>query len=145
MSRTSPRPTPRGPPGAGASWSRRRASGRRSRVGDRIRIGGATPEYGGRLLGGESAAAQTRFALDRIEGALGSLGAGVEDIIRVRVLVRDRADADTTRDTARAVLGERVPEIRIGAGTGTNRRSLPARLAGIRVELELEAEAGGRS
>ena len=115
------------------------------RVGDRIRIGGATPEYGGRLLGGESAAAQTRFALDRIEGALGSLGAGVEDIIRVRVLVRDRADADTARDTARAVLGERVPEVRIGAGTGTNRRGLPARRTGIRVELELEAEAGRSS
>ena len=41
------------------------------------------------MIGGEDAAAQTHFVIDKIEAAIESLGGSIKDIIRTRVFVND--------------------------------------------------------
>ena len=59
------------------------------RAGDATRITGVTPIHRGRLIGGSDLLAQTNFALDRVEGALQSLGASSTGGICVHVRTRD--------------------------------------------------------
>jgi enamine deaminase RidA (YjgF/YER057c/UK114 family) len=56
---------------------------------------GRTSTHGDRLVGGSDAGAQMHFVIDKIEGALQSLGGGLEDLIRSRVFVRNIDDWET--------------------------------------------------
>ena len=47
---------------------------------------------GDRVIGGSDPAAQAHFVIDKIEGALQSLGATLADVIRTRVYVRNIDD-----------------------------------------------------
>jgi enamine deaminase RidA (YjgF/YER057c/UK114 family) len=58
------------------------------RKGSRISVSGTTASHGSRSIGGIDAAAQTHFVIDKIEGALESLGGRLEDVVRTRVFVR---------------------------------------------------------
>ncbi len=49
--------------------------------------------YGGRVIGGRDVVAQFHFAVDKIEGALNSLGSRLKDIVCTSVSFRDMADA----------------------------------------------------
>ena len=57
----------------------------------RISVSGTTATLGDRVIGGRDPAAQAHFAIDKIEGALQSLGASLDDVVRTRVFVKNIA------------------------------------------------------
>jgi enamine deaminase RidA (YjgF/YER057c/UK114 family) len=101
------------------------------RIGRRILVSGTTATHGDRLVGGGDPAAQAHFVIDKIEGALQSLGARLEDVVRTRVYVRRISDWEPV---ARAH-GERFARIR-PANT-----LVRADLVGEEYLVEMEAEA----
>ena len=76
----------------GTPWEEIAGFSRAVRRGGRIHVAGTTASHGDRLIGGRDPAAQTHFIIDKIEGALQSLGAGLEDVVRTRVFIRDGVD-----------------------------------------------------
>jgi aryl-alcohol dehydrogenase-like predicted oxidoreductase/enamine deaminase RidA (YjgF/YER057c/UK114 family) len=116
---------------SGTPWESLAGYSRAVRDGRRIWVSGTTATHGERLIGGASAALQTQFAIDKIEGAVRSLGGRLEDVVRTRVFVRD---AESWEEVARAH-GERFAEIR-PANT-----LVEARLVGDRYLVEIEADA----
>ena len=76
----------------GTPWEEMAGYSRAVRSGGRIHVAGTTASHGGRVIGGRDPAAQTHFIVDRIEGALQSLGAGLEDVVRTRVYIRGGVD-----------------------------------------------------
>jgi aryl-alcohol dehydrogenase-like predicted oxidoreductase/enamine deaminase RidA (YjgF/YER057c/UK114 family) len=116
---------------SGTRWEDEYGYCRAIREGDRIRVSGTTASHGDRLIGGTDAAAQACFVLDKIEGALRSLGCGLEDVVRTRVFV---ADVDHWESVARAH-GERFAHVR------PVNTLVEARLVGPEYLVEIEAEA----
>lgn len=76
---------------SGTSWETLAGYSRAVRVGDRILVSGTTATHGDRVIGGTDAAAQTHFVIDKIAGAIESLGGRLEDVIRTRVYVSNIA------------------------------------------------------
>jgi len=76
----------------GTPWEALAGYSRAVRKGNRIHVSGTTSNHGGRLIGGRDPAAQTHFIIDKIDGALQSLGASLEDIVRTRVFIREGVD-----------------------------------------------------
>ena len=62
------------------------------RRGNRVPVSGSTATHRGGVVGGSSAAAQSYFALDKIEAALIALGSSLSDVIGTRIYVRHIAD-----------------------------------------------------
>lgn len=112
-------------------WETFAGYARAVRQGDRIHVSGTTATHGSRLIGGTDPAAQTHFVIDKIEGALRSLGARLADVVRTRVYV---SDMRIWEQVARAH-GERFADIR-PANTLVH-----ARLVGGEYFVEIEAEA----
>jgi aryl-alcohol dehydrogenase-like predicted oxidoreductase/enamine deaminase RidA (YjgF/YER057c/UK114 family) len=77
---------------SGTTWERVAGFARAVRQGRRIFVSGTTATMGSRVIGGRDPAAQTHFVIDKIEGALQSLGASLDDVVRTRVYVRNMAD-----------------------------------------------------
>ncbi len=73
---------------SGTPWEPIAGYSRAVRKGSRISVSGTTASHGSRSIGGIDAAAQTHFVIDKIEGALESLGGRLEDVLRTRVFVR---------------------------------------------------------
>ena len=73
---------------SGTPWEDIAGFARAVRRGNRINVSGTTATLGDRVIGGTDPAAQPHFAIDKIEGALQSLGARLEDVVRTRVFVR---------------------------------------------------------
>ncbi len=78
----------------GTVWEARAGFARAIRVGDRVLVSGTTATHGSRLIGAGDAEAQAHAAFDKVEGALRTLGASLEDVVRTRVFVADVADAE---------------------------------------------------
>lgn len=116
---------------SGTTWEPLAGFSRAHRLDDRIWISGTTATHGERAIGGNDAKAQFHFIIDKIEGALISLGAKLEDIVRTRVYVRNVYDWE---DVARAH-GERLRHI-MPANT-----LVQADLVGDEYLVEVEAEA----
>ena len=76
------------------------------RTGNQIRIRGVAPTHRGRVMGGDDVRAQTHFALDRAEGALQSLDAGLADVVRIDARAREE-----DWPGVKAVLLERLPPV----------------------------------
>lgn len=115
----------------GTEWESIGGFCRAMRVGKRITISGTSATHGNRAIGGNDVAAQTHFIIDKIEGALQSLGSKLEDVVRTRIYVRHIADWEAA---ARAH-GERFRDI-LPANT-----LVQAQLVGDEYLVELEAEA----
>ena len=131
-----PYPTERGASGreialSGTAWESAAGFARAVRIGDRVLVSGTTATHGTRAIGGSDPAAQAHFAIDKIEGALHSLGARLDQVVRTRVYVRRREDWEAV---ARAH-GERFGAIR-PANT-----LVRADLVGDAYLVEIEAEA----
>jgi enamine deaminase RidA (YjgF/YER057c/UK114 family) len=131
-----PYPVRPGPKGrtlvlSGTSWEPLAGFSRAHRLDDRIWISGTTATHGERAIGGNDARAQFHFIVDKIEGALRSLGATLDDVVRTRVFVRNVYDWE---DVARAH-GERFGHI-MPANT-----MVQAGLIGDEYLVEIEAEA----
>jgi enamine deaminase RidA (YjgF/YER057c/UK114 family) len=86
---------------------------------------------GARVVGGSDAAAQTHFVIDKIEGALQSLGATLADVVRTRVYVRKITDWEPVA---------RAHGARFGAIQPAN-TLVAAELVGDEYLVEIEAEA----
>ncbi len=76
--RCAPAPTARAAVSAAPRGSRWPATARAVRSGRRIRVSGTTATHGRRVLGGADPAAQTHAVIDKIAGALQSLGGRLE-------------------------------------------------------------------
>ena len=94
-------------------------------------MSGTTATHGRRVLGGADPAAQTHAVIDKIAGALQSLGGRLDDVVRTRIFVSDMAHWEPV---ARAH-GERFRAIQ-PANT-----LVEARLVGSEYLVEIEAEA----
>jgi aryl-alcohol dehydrogenase-like predicted oxidoreductase/enamine deaminase RidA (YjgF/YER057c/UK114 family) len=116
---------------SGTVWEPLAGYSRATRIDNRIHVSGTTATHGSRSIGGTDAAAQTHFVVDKIEGALVSLGGTLEQVFRTRVFVQDM---DLWEPIARA-LGERFGHI-LPANT-----MVQARLIGEGYLVEIEADA----
>ncbi|MHA7131413.1 aldo/keto reductase [Algoriphagus namhaensis] len=77
---------------SGTVWEDLAGFSRAVRKGNRISVSGTTATHGQKAMGGNDAAAQTHFILDKIAGALQSLGATLEDVTRTRIFIKNIED-----------------------------------------------------
>jgi len=75
---------------SGTIWEELASYSRAVRRGDRILISGTTATHGDRIIGGSDPGAQTHFVIDKIEGALQSLGASLKDVVRTRIYLKNK-------------------------------------------------------
>ena len=119
---------------SGTSWEQVAGYARAVRHGRRISVSGTTATLGDRLIGGRDAAAQTHFAIDKIEGALQSLGAALEHVVRTRVYVKNIGDWEAVARAHGARFGAVLPANTLVAATLVGDEYL--------VEIEADAELG---
>jgi len=105
--------------------------GRAVRSNDHIHISATDATHGDRIIGGRDVVAQFHFVVDKMEGALRSLGGRLEDIVRTEVRIHDPSD---TGAVARAY------DERFGAVRPANTLS-QAKIEGEGCLIEMEAEA----
>ncbi len=115
----------------GTTWEKLAGFGRAVRVGDRILVSGTTAAHRGVAIAPADPIAQTHFVIDKIAGALRSLGAQLEDVVRTRLFVPDLTHWEAV---ARAH-GERFADI-LPANT-----LVQGGLVGDQFLVEMEAEA----
>ena len=117
--------------GSGVSWEEAYGYSRAVRVGDRIYVSGTTATGPDGVVARGDAAGQARYALDKIETAITSLGGTLGDVVRTRIFV---SQVEDWKEVA-AVHGERFGRIR-PANT-----LVRAELIGDEYLVEIEAEA----
>lgn len=75
---------------SGSVWEKAAGFGRAMRIGDRILVSGSTATHGSeRVVCRGDVRGQTVYTLDKIIGAITSLGGRREDIVRTRILMPD--------------------------------------------------------
>ncbi|MFM8535744.1 MAG: Rid family hydrolase, partial [Acidimicrobiia bacterium] len=116
---------------SGTVWETAAGFARAIRHGNQIAISGTTATLGDRAIGGSDPAAQAHFAIDKLEGALQSLGAALTDVVRTRVYVRHVGDCEAVA----RVHGERFGRLQ-PANT-----LVGAELVGDEYLVEIEADA----
>ncbi len=116
---------------SGTPWEGLAGYCRAIRDGNRILVSGTTATHGDRLIGGDDPSSQTHFILDKIEGAIESLGGKMQDVVRTRIFINEVRDWEPV---ARAH-GVRFQEIN-PANT-----LVQAKLIGDGYRVEIEAEA----
>ncbi|MBX2956617.1 MAG: aldo/keto reductase [Cyclobacteriaceae bacterium] len=116
---------------SGTVWEDLAGFSRAVRKGNRILVSGTTATHGAIAMGGNDPAAQTHFVIDKIEGAIQSLGGTLNDVVRTRIFIRNLHDWEPI---ARAH-GERFKDIQ-PANT-----MVKAELIGDEYLVEMEAEA----
>ncbi len=116
---------------SGTVWEDLAGFSRAIRKGNRILISGTSATHGSRAIGGRDPAAQTHCVIDKIEGALQSLGSKLEDVVRTRIFVRNMSDWEPVA----CAHGERFRNIQ-PANT-----LVRAELVGDEYLVEMEAEA----
>lgn len=116
---------------SGTTWEVLAGFSRAVRQGDRILVSGTTATHRDRVIGGTDPAAQAHAVIDKLEGAIESLGGRLEDVVRTRVFVRHLADWEPV---ARAH-GERFGHI------SPANTLVRAELVGDEYLVEMEAEA----
>jgi aryl-alcohol dehydrogenase-like predicted oxidoreductase/enamine deaminase RidA (YjgF/YER057c/UK114 family) len=116
---------------SGTVWEDIAGFSRAVKKGNRILVSGTTATHGKYAIGGSDPAAQTHFVIDKIEGAIQSLGGTLNDVVRTRIFIRNINDWESI---ARAH-GERFKTIQ-PANT-----MVKAELIGDEYLIEMEAEA----
>ncbi len=116
---------------SGTVWEDLAGFSRAVRHGNRIFVSGTTATHRDRRIGGDDAEAQTHFVIDKIEGAIQSLGGSLDDVVRTRIYVHDPAVADAVS----RVHGLRFRHI------GPANTLVQAGLIGDGYLVEMEAEA----
>jgi aryl-alcohol dehydrogenase-like predicted oxidoreductase/enamine deaminase RidA (YjgF/YER057c/UK114 family) len=116
---------------SGTVWEPLAGFARAVRLGNRIHVSGTTATLGDRVIGGTAPAAQAHFVIDKIEGALQSLGASLADVVRTRVYVRNLDDWEAVARAHGARFGGVMPANTL----------VGAPLVGDEYLVEIEAEA----
>ena len=116
----------------GTEWERLASYSRAVRIGNTVAVSGTTATHKSVAVGKGDPVAQTHFCLDKIEGALISLGGKLKDVVRTRIFVKD-LDRDWG-PIARAH-GERF------AGIDPANTLVQASLVGDEYLVEIEADA----
>jgi enamine deaminase RidA (YjgF/YER057c/UK114 family) len=116
---------------SGTIWEDLAGFSRAVRKGNRILVSGTTATHGSLAIGGNDPAAQAHYVIDKLEGAIQSLGGKLEDVVRTRIFIRNMNDWEPI---ARAH-GERFKDIQ-PANT-----MVRAELIGDEYLVEMEAEA----
>ncbi|HSM60527.1 MAG TPA: aldo/keto reductase [Longimicrobiales bacterium] len=116
---------------SGTVWEGLAGFGRAVREGDRILVSGTTATHGDRAVGGTDPAAQAHVCIDKIEGALLSLGARLEDVVRTRVYIRRAEDWEAVSRAHGARFGHVRPANTL----------VQAGIIGEEYLVEIEAEA----
>lgn len=116
---------------SGTPWETLAGFGRAIRVGNRIFVSGTTAAHRETAISPSDPVAQTHFVIDKIAGALRSLGARLDDVVRTRIFVRDLAHWEAVA----RVHGERFADI-VPANTLVQNA-----LVGDESLVEMEAEA----
>jgi aryl-alcohol dehydrogenase-like predicted oxidoreductase/enamine deaminase RidA (YjgF/YER057c/UK114 family) len=116
---------------SGTRWEALAGYCRAVRVGERIWVSGTTATHRDRVVGGNDAASQTHFAIDKLEGALQSLGARLEDVVRTRLFVQRLEDWEAVARAHGARFGHILPANTL----------VQAPLVGEEHLVEIEAEA----
>jgi enamine deaminase RidA (YjgF/YER057c/UK114 family) len=93
----SPYPTQEGSDGrtkalSGTIWEDIAGFSRAVRKGNHILVSGTTATHGSVQMGGDDPAAQMHFIIDKVEGAIRSLGGSLEDVVRTRIFVQRASD-----------------------------------------------------
>lgn len=93
----SPYPTQDGTDGrikalSGTIWEDIAGFSRAVRKGNHILVSGTTATHGSVQMGGDDPAAQMHFIIDKVEGAIRSLGGSLEDVVRTRIFVQRASD-----------------------------------------------------
>ena len=116
---------------SGTIWEDLAGFSRAIKKGNRILVSGTTATHGTRLIGGSDPAAQMHFVIDKIEGAIQSLGGSLEEVVRTRIYIKNMSDWEVLA----RVHGERFKDIQ-PANT-----MIKAELIGNEYLVEVEAEA----
>jgi aryl-alcohol dehydrogenase-like predicted oxidoreductase/enamine deaminase RidA (YjgF/YER057c/UK114 family) len=116
---------------SGTTWETMAGYCRAVKKGNRIFVSGTTATHGDKIIGGKDAAAQTHFILDKIEGAIASLGGKLDNVVRTRIFVNNLKDWEAVA----RVHGQRFANIQ-PANT-----LVEAKLVGEGYLVEIEAEA----
>ena len=116
---------------SGTAWESLAGYSRAMRIGDRILVSGTTATHGDRVIGGRDASAQTHFVIDKLTGAIESLGGRLEDVVRTRVYVSNLAHWEPVA---------RAHGVRF-AGIQPVNTMVCAELIGDEYLVEIEAEA----
>ncbi len=116
---------------SGTPWEGLAGYSRAVRQGDHIWISGTTATHRDRVIGGGDPASQTHFVIDKIEGALQSLGARLEDVVRTRVFVKNLEDWEPVARAHGARFGSILPANTL----------VQAALVGDEYLVEMEADA----
>lgn len=116
---------------SGTIWEDLAGFSRAVKRGNSILVSGTTATHGQQVIGGNDPASQMQFIIDKIEGALQSLGSKLEDVVRTRIFIRN---IDDWEPIARAH-GARFKDIQ-PANT-----MVRADLIGDEYLVEMEAEA----
>jgi aryl-alcohol dehydrogenase-like predicted oxidoreductase/enamine deaminase RidA (YjgF/YER057c/UK114 family) len=116
---------------SGTRWEGIAGFARAVRRDRQIVVSGTTATLGGRVIGGRDPAAQAHFVIDKLEGALQSLGATLADVVRTRVYVRNIADWEPVARAHGARFGSIQPANTLVGAT----------LVGDEYLVEIEADA----
>ncbi len=116
---------------SGTIWEDLAGFSRAVRQGDRVYVSGTTATHKDRVIGEHDPIAQTHYVIDKIEGALQSLGGSIDDVVRTRIFVRDMDDWEAIS----RVHGQRFGEVQ-PANT-----LVRAELVGDEYLVEMEADA----
>ena len=116
---------------SGTLWESFAGYSRAIKKGNRIIVSGTTATHRERIIGGEDAAAQTHFIIDKLEAAINSLGGSLSDVVRTRIFINEIEDWETVAKAH----GSRFKNIN-PANT-----LVQAKLVGEGYKVEIEAEA----
>jgi aryl-alcohol dehydrogenase-like predicted oxidoreductase/enamine deaminase RidA (YjgF/YER057c/UK114 family) len=116
---------------SGTEWEEYAGYCRAVKDGNRIHVSGTTATHGTITIGGNDAAAQTHFIIDKIEGVLTSFGGSLANVVRTRIFVNELKDWEPV---ARAH-GQRFK------GINPANTLVEAKLVGDGYMVEIEAEA----
>ncbi len=91
---------------SGTIWEDLAGFSRAVKKGNRILVSGTTATHGSKSIGGNDPAAQMHYIIDKIEGAIQSLGGTLHQVVRTRIFIRNinqwepisRAHGDRFRD-----------------------------------------------
>jgi len=77
---------------SGTEWETLASYSRAIKKGNQIHVSGTTATHQNEVVGGQDAAAQTHFVIDKIEAAIASLGGSLDDVVRTRIFVNNIKD-----------------------------------------------------